>query len=482
MRRFKDIGNGICLAFFDSLAFLLSLGLAFSTRKVMGTVLQEVVFHGDTFAQKLVSWWWMPPIFIAFIAWEKLYFKRLSFWDETKLLIKAVTISVLVIFALTSMGKMSDQISRLTLVFLWWYGLFVFPLFRFLAKKLLSRICVWQEDIIIIGAGNVGVAAAKEITRDSHLGYRVVGFLDDREELMGRNVQVGEMSYKIFGKTKHFKKFVNLLNISTVMIAIPSLDRERLCEITNNVQRFAKNLLLVPDLKGVALINAELNHFFMEEMFVLKINNNLKSRYNRMLKSAFDVVVAILFLPLILLLIAIIGLIIRIDSPGPVIFTHERVGQGGRTVGVYKFRSMYRDSAERLTRILKSDEAARAEWGATFKLKNDPRITRVGRFLRKTSLDELPQIFNVIKGDMSLVGPRPVVQEEIEKYYGRHAEYYHLVKPGMTGLWQVSGRNDTGYDYRVNLDKWYVLNWSVWLDTVLLLKTVKVVLKRDGAY
>ena len=143
---------------------------------------------------------------------------------------------------------------------------------------------------------------------------------------------------------------------------------------------------------------------------------------------------------------------------------------------------MYIDAQKRLERLLNEDEAIREEWERKFKLKNDPRVTKIGAFLRRTSLDELPQIFNVLKGEMNFVGPRPVTQEELDLYYKEDAEYYLMVRPGITGLWQVSGRSDSDYNFRVATDKWYVSNWSLWLDIVILLKTIKVVLKRDGAY
>ena len=143
---------------------------------------------------------------------------------------------------------------------------------------------------------------------------------------------------------------------------------------------------------------------------------------------------------------------------------------------------MYHDAMDRLENILTTDPSANLEWETYFKLKNDPRITRVGAFLRKTSLDELPQIFNVLSGDMSLVGPRPVINEEITKYYGEFSDYYHMVRPGITGLWQVSGRNNLDYSMRVRLDAWYVLNWSVWLDIMILFQTIRVVLNKEGAY
>ena len=187
-------------------------------------------------------------------------------------------------------------------------------------------------------------------------------------------------------------------------------------------------------------------------------------------------------LPILLPIIGIIAIFIKLESPGPIFFIHHRIGKDGKTIPVIKFRSMYKDAKERLEELLKSDKCIKEEWESCFKLKNDPRITKVGKFLRKTSLDELPQIFNVLLGHMNFVGPRPVIQEEIDNYYKEDAEYYFMVKPGITGLWQVSGRSDTDYEFRVTTDRWYVVNWTLWLDIVILLKTVSVVFKRDGAY
>ncbi|MEM3434110.1 MAG: sugar transferase, partial [Candidatus Methanomethyliaceae archaeon] len=170
-----------------------------------------------------------------------------------------------------------------------------------------------------------------------------------------------------------------------------------------------------------------------------------------------------------------------LDSPGPVLFRHRRLGLGGREFWCYKFRTMHVNAEEVLQKLLASDPALRAEWERDFKLRNDPRVTRVGRLLRRTSLDELPQIFNVLKGEMSLVGPRPIVEKEVPRF-GLFASDYFSVRPGVTGLWQVSGRNDTGYEHRVRLESWYVRNWSLWLDLTVLIRTIGVVLARRGAY
>ncbi|HDX6383788.1 TPA: sugar transferase, partial [Escherichia coli] len=166
---------------------------------------------------------------------------------------------------------------------------------------------------------------------------------------------------------------------------------------------------------------------------------------------------------------------------GPAIYGHERVGKSGKKFKCLKFRSMVINSKEVLETVLSNDPDAKKEWDATFKLKNDPRITTIGHFLRRTSLDELPQLFNVLRGEMSLVGPRPIITDELERY-NEEVDYYLLSKPGMTGLWQVSGRSDVDYDTRVYLDTWYVKNWSMWNDIAILFKTISVVLKKDGAY
>lgn len=200
----------------------------------------------------------------------------------------------------------------------------------------------------------------------------------------------------------------------------------------------------------------------------------------RLLKRGFDVVGAGLLLMVLSLPMLLMAVVIAGDGGAP-IYRQMRVGRNGKLFGCLKFRSMVRDADAVLARHLAGDPAARAEWAADHKLKNDPRITPIGRLLRKTSLDELPQFLNVLKGEMSLVGPRPIVAEEVEKY-AQEIVHYYRVAPGITGLWQVSGRNDVSYDARVQMDSWYVRHWSLWRDMVILGKTLPALLNRSGAY
>ena len=200
------------------------------------------------------------------------------------------------------------------------------------------------------------------------------------------------------------------------------------------------------------------------------------------IKTIFDFTLTLIGAICISPLLAYIAYRIKKEDPGPLIFKHIRIGKDGKPFPCYIFRSMVVNSAEMLEKYLAENPAAKAEWERDFKLKNDPRITPIGKFLRRTSLDELPQIFNVLKGEMSLVGPRPVVQEELDKYYGDAVKEYCSIRPGITGLWQVSGRSDLDYTERVLLDQWYVKNRNLKLDIKILWQTIGVVLMKKGAY
>ncbi len=424
----------------------------------------------------------MPVIFILVIAYEGQFTKRMPFWDEVRELIKAITVAVVVIFAVTSLGKFTYKISRLTFILLYMCSIVVFPFMRLMGKKMLYRMNIWRENLIIIGAGRAGKEIARGIDSESHMGYNIIGFLDDDPDKIGRTIEINNKELKVFGKVKNFRKFLSLMDVPTVIIAIPSLIVEELTKLTEDVQKYTRRVLLVPDLKGIALVNTELENLSGQQLFMLKINNNLKSDFNKFVKKCFDVVFSILLLPFLFVMVVIFGILIRADSRGTVFLMQDRIGKGGKLFKCIKFRTMFSNADEILDNYLEKNEEVRAEWSRYKKLRDyDPRVTRVGRFLRRTSLDELPQIFNVLAGDMSFVGPRPYLPEEEEEIRG-YSDLILVASPGITGLWQVSGRNILDFDERVRLAVWYVLNWSLWLDIVILFKTIRVVLNKEGAY
>jgi undecaprenyl-phosphate galactose phosphotransferase len=466
-----------CLVVIDLAAFYSSLFISWIVRaEVIESFIPNLPIFIFSYIH-FVSFWWIPVVFIFFISYEGLYTSSHPFWDEIWHLVKSLSLASITVLAIVSLGKMSEKVSRLVLLSMWFSSLFIFPVYRLWGKKFLHKIGVWKERVLILGAGTAGKLVMEGLQREKHMGFDILGFLDDDDQKKGTFIN----GKKVFGSIKHYPKFVRELGIRTIMIAMPSLPPERLSTLTADIQNHIPNTMIIPDLRGIALLNTDLLHLFREEIFLMNIRNNLKSLTNRFLKMLFDFTVSIVLLPLVLPLIGILGLIIRLETPGSVIYAHERIGRNGKGFKCYKFRTMHRDAEEKLREILDKNDAVRSEWENTWKLRDDPRITRVGRFLRKTSLDELPQIFNVLKGEMSLVGPRPYLpreRDEIEE----NVKVICSARPGITGLWQVSGRSDTGYKYRVKLDAWYIMNWSLWLDIAIIFKTIRVVVKMEGAY
>ncbi|MEM7828573.1 MAG: exopolysaccharide biosynthesis polyprenyl glycosylphosphotransferase, partial [Candidatus Aenigmatarchaeota archaeon] len=292
-------------------------------------------------------------------------------------------------------------------------------------------------------------------------------------------IKLSEHDFSVF-KNENIHDLMERLKINSVIISeVYSKD----IDFVTKIRRSAKNVFILPDSSSLFSYYSYLFSTIYSDTLVLSIKNNLKEPFNIITKRLFDVAFCILLLPLILPTMFIIAILIKVDSKGPAIFKQRRMGRGGKAIMIYKFRTMYMNSDEILKDYLMNNPHAREEWELFRKLKKgDPRITRIGKFLRRTSLDELPQIFNVLKGEMSLVGPRPVSEEEIEKYYREFSDFYYEVQPGITGLWQVSGRNETDFPRRVFLDSIYALNWSLWLDIVILIKTIKSVVKGEGAY
>lgn len=482
MRNYRSILRTLSLIFLDFFAFYLALVLAVFVRTFLFPFfMKEAVTFGYSLSYFL-SIWWVPFVYIGVFQFFKLYRVRYPFWEESRTLLKAVTIASLFVLLTVIVRNMYGGISRLTFVFLGAAMVFAAPMVRYFGKKLLYRLGVWRERVIILGAGESGIATLKGLSNEEHLGYDVAGFLDDDSAKAGKVISHRGRDYKVYGGTEHFGKFVGILGIETVFITDTGQGQEKLSELVNQVYHEVKRVMIIPDIKGVAIFNSELHYLFMERLFLIKVNNNLNSLSSRIVKRAFDLTISLLGFLLTSPIYLVIALLVKLTSPGPMVFSHTRIGRDGKEFKAHKFRTMYRDSAERLKKILATDPQARKEWESSFKLKNDPRVTPLGKFLRATSLDEIPQIFNIIGGEMSLVGPRPVVREEIEKYYGDHRDYYYSVTPGLTGLWQVSGRSNTDYAFRIETDAWYVQNWSLWLDLIIILKTIPAVLKREGAY
>lgn len=486
--KYKGLAQFFSLLCMDIVAYYISLFLAvfFQTNlHLLMNFSYIFTYNLAPFAFTLnyvFSIWWIPLVFICVLAFEKLYLIRYPFWDETKVILKSVTIAIFFIVIAIIIRNMYGNISRSLFIYLWVFLIFVQPTVRFFGKKLLYRIGLWKDSVLIIGAGNTAVETVKGLISDGQLGYHVIGFLDDDPRKINTYITINRNRYKVYGKVKQFTKFIRLLDISNVIIAMPQLSREKLSELTASVQKYTKSVFIVPDLAGIAQINTELHYLFMQKIFLLKIKNNLKSGFNQVVKWLFNMAISILLLPFLLPVIAVIAVMIRLDSKGPAFIIQDRLGIHDSIFKCVKFRTMYLDSDRILEKHLRSNPEVRREWQKYKKIKGyDPRVTKIGKVLRRTSLDELPQIFNVLKGEMSLVGPRPYLPRE-KKEIMEYIDDILLTNPGITGLWQISGRNELVFMERLKLDAWYVQNWSVWLDIIILFKTIPVLFKRKGAY
>ncbi|BBB91617.1 MAG TPA: undecaprenyl-phosphate galactose phosphotransferase WbaP [Methylomusa anaerophila] len=419
----------------------------------------------------------IPLTVLFFMHFDNMYTRRLPLWQQTEKIFKITVYSFVFILMIMYMTEIVKHLSRPFMIML---GVFTFGYLaccRYLVKKALISLDLWQIPVVLVGAGKTAELLMQAFCRDSGLGYKVVGLIEDNRE----NIGPAFHGIPVIGSFADAEEAVKQVPVKNVLIAAPGLRREGLVDIVYRLQPYVRNITFVPDLFGIPVGSMELDTLLNEKIVLLNVRNNLAQSYNRMLKRIFDIVLATFGGIAIAPLLLSISVIIYLDSPGPVIFSHKRVGPNGKMFGCYKFRTMEINAQEVLQQYLSANPDAKEEWEKDFKLKNDPRITRIGKFLRQTSLDELPQLLNVLKGEMSLVGPRPIVQEEISKY-GDYILDYYLVRPGMTGFWQVHGRNDVEYAERVQMDSWYVRNWSMWLDVVLLLKTLKTIYNKNGAY
>lgn len=343
-------------------------------------------------------------------------------------------------------------------------------------KKAINKAGQWKKETIIIGSGRNATEAFAALQSEEILGYNVQAFISVEDAPQQQSVNgVPVISAKDINWNTIDRDNVQFI---VAMEYEQQPERDRWLKFLSKMN--CRSVSVIPTLRGVPLYGTDMSFIFSHEVMILRVSNNLAKHSSRFLKRGFDIVVASLLLLFLAPVFALLCYMVRRDG-GNAIYGHERIGQDGKKFKCLKFRSMVTNSKEVLEKLLATSEEARREWDKDFKLKKDPRITGIGGFLRKTSLDELPQLWNVIRGEMSLVGPRPVIEAELERYAG-DVDYYLMAKPGMTGLWQVSGRNDIDYDTRVYFDSWYVKNWALWTDIAILFKTACVVFRRDGAY
>lgn len=460
------------LALSDFISFIISIYLAMGLVSITSN--QHEYISGQDEGWIALHW------LLAFccVGWYGMrlrhYFYRKTFWFELKEILRTLVIFAVIEIAVISFTTWSY--SRSLWMLAWIFVLILVPASRMLTKRILNRLGYWQRDTWIIGSGDNAYEAYKAISSERNLGLNIVGFIASEGGVtIGENIDgIGVLSNDINWLETKDKK-------TQFIVAVESHQSEmRNGWLRNFMIKGYRYVSVIPTLRGMPLDSTDMSFIFSHEVMIFRVQQNLAKWSSRALKRIFDIAGSTAIIIVLSPILFYISRKVKKDG-GPAIYGHERIGKGGKPFKCLKFRSMVINSKEVLDNLLATDFEAKQEWDATFKLKNDPRITKIGGFLRRTSLDELPQLFNVLKGEMSLVGPRPIITAELERY-NEEVDYYLLSKPGMTGLWQVSGRSDVDYETRVYLDAWYVKNWSMWNDIAILFKTISVVLKKDGAY
>jgi undecaprenyl-phosphate galactose phosphotransferase len=403
-------------------------------------------------------------------------FKSWMFWDEMREVLKSSVTALLLMAAYLFALKL--PLSRL-LVFTS-VALFVPTclLERYMFRRGAAAAKLLRTPVLILGAGRAGEIYAKKVEGHPFMSCKVVGFLDDDPSKADSRVA----GVPVLGRLEDFAAVQKETGAEEVVVAISTASRELLARILSIVGMRVKRVSYIPDMYMLTTFSASMRLRYVDGLPLISASQGLLNPVNRAVKSFMDYSGAVLALLLFSPVFLYVAWRIKKDDGGEVFFRHRRIGQDLAPFDVYKFRSMAPDAEKILKEMLKDDNVRR-EYEIAFKFKDDPRITKIGHFLRRSSLDELPQLFNVLSGEMGLVGPRPIVKREVELYYGeKTARRIMCVKPGMTGLWQVSGRNDISYEERIKLDLYYIRNWSPWLDIVILFRTIQVLLNADGAY
>ncbi|MGB3217435.1 MAG: sugar transferase, partial [Anaerolineae bacterium] len=388
--------------------------------------------------------------------------------------ITAGTATAIIIMVAIAFFTRPQLNSRLIYVYT---GIFI-AVFR-IVSRIVFRAWLWRlrrrgigvDRLLIVGAGEVGRMVMRSVVAQPELGYEIVGFLDD--DPGKSNTALGRL--RGLGTLDSLQDVLKSMPIDEVIVALPWHAHRKIVQVVQEVQQANVRPRIVPDLFALMLGRVQLDQ--INGIPLIGMQPVAITGFNLAVKRLLDVLVSILALTLAAPFWLLIPIAIKLDSPGPVLFNQVRIGRAGRPFVVHKFRSMVVDAEEQKDSLRSLNEAD----GPLFKIKEDPRTTRVGRLIRRTSLDELPQFLNVLKGDMSLVGPRPALPEEVAQYEEWHKRRLEA-SPGITGLWQVSGRSLVGFEEMVLLDTFYCENWSFGLDLKILFKTIPRVILGEGAF
>ena len=395
---------------------------------------------------EMKKYFWIILITFFMFLVEKIYIVRYDFWSDTKRVLKGLFFSFLAVFTVLTLTKISDDYSRAFILMFFIVSAFLVPISKRILKHFLFRMEWFKINVKILANNQRYETLYQEIEKNWYFGF-----------------------------THNDEKY------DMVLISSKDFSLDELQAIIKEYTQRTKDIYVVPYLDYLDLSSANVIDYANIRLSAIHIENRLLNYKNIMIKYMSEKIVIIAIFPFALLLHTIISFLIKMDSSGPIIFKQNRLGKESKVFKCYKYRTMYVDNEILLAQYLKQNPSEIEHYEKYHKYHNDPRITRIGRFLRRTSLDELPQFYNILKGNMNLIGPRPYMLCEEQKIGTLKKEIILKTNPGITGLWQVSGRSELTFQKRVELDVWYIQNWSLWIDFVIFIKTLKVVFSKVGA-
>lgn len=460
----------------DYLALLLSFYLAFLTRKLVLPVIFPSLLARPPLFSAYLSHSYLLLIWITVFGYGKLYTKRYTAQEDTRILINSNMIAFAMIAIAVFITKDYFLYSRMIIVMALFFSIGILPIIRYFTKRLLIRIHVWGKRVLIIGSPDGTSSVIEAIAQNRTMGYEIVGCLTDDRTRIGQSIS----GVPILGHFDEIEQWKEKTRFEDIIVSFPNIQSERLIGLLKRWDAMSETIRYIPQTGDLITTGIEIEN--IGKVLTLVLRKNLHKPWNLLVKIILEFCLSLVLVIPLAPFFLIIGIAIKLDSKGPIFFRQQRYGRRGKMINIIKMRTMYLDAGERLSAFLRKNPDAQGEWETYRKLKaHDPRVTRIGSFLRKYSLDELPQIINVFKGDMSLVGPRPYLREELEEIKHEKSILFQ-VKPGITGLWQISGRSHLSFEERLNLDEYYIRNWSLWMDLMILVKTIRAAASGHGAF
>ncbi|WKZ29993.1 MAG: exopolysaccharide biosynthesis polyprenyl glycosylphosphotransferase [Candidatus Dojkabacteria bacterium] len=456
----------ITLVASDISTVIFAFFVSFLLRDFIGNFITiPALISNDPIDYQLTNWWIIPLYFIVF--WTQgLYTERRPFWHETKSMMRSIVIASLLIYTIISFGRLSPYVSRIIFVLHPFLMAVFIPLSRRIIKLLMFRIGLWKTPIVEIKL-DTDYSLGKVWNANGYIGFDVIA---EFKTSLNSQKKLEELAEDV-------RKVVKANNVETISIITDDITDKKLSHLVEKLYFIAPQIILIPEFMPFDVINADVYHMMYENLFVFDIKKGLTSFSNRVLKRVTDFFIAAIGLIVASPIMLLTAIIIYLMDGAPVVYTQERYGKDGKIFRFMKFRTMYKNNDKILAEYLQKNPDKAKEWNTFQKLKGeDPRLIKfIGYWLRKLDFDELPQLFNVLFGQMSVIGPRPYLPRErdmIGNYFARILS----VKPGITGLWQATGRNDFTFKQRLDIDTWYIQNWSLWLDFIILFKTVRKIL------